>query len=209
MITLRTSSWRRSLVGRAAMILASLALVGATTSPATAATPTDQDADATAPTTKSVSIVGGEVGEEASWTITKDFSGSGSPIVELPANPAELVPDQEATASSSSCFWAKPSYDVYNHLGKISESWYYIEWCGSGGEVTSVLTLYCGGTGHGAFEYLGCSVNHGSVGFSSVKILGDWTYRAGCCGAYNYHYVEVDANHYHDGTYSGTWSANT
>ncbi len=112
--------------------------------------------------------------------------------------------------AGTSCWWAKPTWKLYDGFGKLtSRSWYYIEWCGSGGVVTDVLTLTCGGAGSFLWEYRGCSVRRGALGYSSVRVLGDWTYRLGWGGAYKYQYVEVDARDYWNGVYTGTWYGTT
>ena len=104
---------------------------------------------------------------------------------------------------AETCYWAKPDINIPGE----HNSWYYIEWCGKDGKVTKVLTLTCGGSNYYAWEYQRCSVSRGALGYSNVRVLGSWDYRAGCCGAYVYRDHSVDARHYHNGAYTGTWYA--
>lgn len=143
----------------------------------------------------------GILGEPASTVTKRDLSVSESTDLSFTVE----APMEAATAS---CYWAQPTYRTYNGFGQTATiSKYYIEWCGSGGVVTSVLTLTCSGSAAQGWEYRGCTKSRGSTGFSSVRVNGDWTYRFGCCGGYVYRYVDVTANHFHNGTYNGTWHA--
>lgn len=113
---------------------------------------------------------------------------------------------QIATATTATCYWAQPEYKVYNGFGNLATwSWYYIEWCASGGVITSVPAFFCDGLGAQGWEYRGCTKSRGSTGFSTMKVNGTWTFRFGCCGVYTYRTHKVDATHRANGTYSGTW----
>jgi hypothetical protein len=122
-------------------------------------------------------------------------------VLDLAAISAEM----EAT-SAATCWWAQPEYKVYNGFGNLATwSWYYIEWCASGGVITSVPSFFCDGLGAQGWEYRGCTKNRGSTGYTTMKVNGTWTFRFGCCGAYTYRTHKVDATHRANGTYSGTW----
>ena len=122
-------------------------------------------------------------------------------------NEAELSAiTSELNAPLATCYWAQPEYKAYNGFGNLATwSWYYIEWCVSGGVITSVPTFTCDGLGAQLWDYRGCTKSRGSTGFSTMKVSGTWTFRMGCCGVYTYRTHKVDATHRANGSYSGTW----
>jgi hypothetical protein len=147
----------------------------------------------------------GKLGQDAPvFVVAGTYRGTG---VALPADPRALgtgVFGAGSALSTESCWWAKPTATVN---GGENKAWYYIEWCGANGVVTKVLTLTCSGSGTSGWKFTGCSIRRGSLGFSSVRVLGHWDFRWGWAGYYLYRYMEVDARHNADGSYSGTWYA--
>ena len=113
------------------------------------------------------------------------------------------IPADLSVTSTSSCYWAKPKYYTYNYYGTMTYSYYCIEWCSNGGVVTSVPSLWCGGSVWQGGTYEGCSINRGVLGYSRVYINGNWDYNW-----WNIYHrdVEVDAYHYASGAYTGTWT---
>lgn len=167
--------------------------------PATGAFAEDTGVAAGSPVTHASDPTSGELGESV------DFSSRGTSIGGTLQSPRAM--DYYVTASGQSCYWSQPSHTVNNQYGQISNSWYYIEWCGDGGVVSDVLTLWCDGAGSGGYTFQGCNINHGSTGFTSVHVGGTWNYRFGCCGGYLYHYSSVSADHAADGGQSGWWTS--
>lgn len=146
----------------------------------------------------------GRIGGDASTTISVPFEGDGS--ISLPSDLSlGSLSDGPlyGTLGVETCYWAKPKINISGE----HNSYYYIEWCGKDGKVTKVLTLFCRGADYYIWDYRGCSIDHGSVGYSSVYVDGRWSYRAGAAGWYVYRTHRVEANHYHNGYYSGTWYA--
>lgn len=165
--------------------------------------PARSASDSVTELTRTVSVVKfGEIGDPPRVVRTERAGGIPTSFEAVPAALSASV-----TTVTDTCFYAQPTYYTYNGFGLATTSWYYMEWCGSGGVVTSVLTLYCGGSASNGWEYTGCSVNRGSTGFSFVNVNGSWSYRSGCCGFYVYRYVSVAAKHYHTGVIAGQWTA--
>lgn len=145
----------------------------------------------------------GQIGSSESSTVAVEMSGKSIAMPAQPTPPA-VSSGPSLSVQAESCYWAQPTGTIN---GGENTGWYYIEYCASGGVITKVLTLYCDGRASSGWQYTGCSVNHGSTGFTTLKVTGSWDYRYGCCGVYLYRYLSVDATHYPDGRIVGTWYA--
>ena len=189
---------------RLAVVVVGLFLTLANTSAAWADQgPDDSDLRLTEVSRVEETIRAGIAGEPESLLID---SGSVRATTEGLEVDLAAISAQIAGTTTATCYWAQPEYKVYNGWGNLATwSWYYIEWCASGGVITSVPSFYCDGLGAQGWEYRGCNKSRGSTGFATMKVNGTWTFRFGCCGVYVYRTHKVDATHRANGTYSGTW----
>jgi hypothetical protein len=158
--------------------------------------------------------------EVSATEVTLDLGVIGDPKSKISVSATEYVEVHEssfeldlpalagdyATRLTRTCYYTTMSKTYYNGFGNPSTTArMYVEWCGENGIVTQLLTQTCSGSAGYGWTYQGCTKWHGSAGFSSLTVGGDWTFRAGYL-YYIYRYVNLFARLYHNGSFSGTWT---